>query len=152
MRRTEREIKERREIDAILQRATVVYLGLNDDGMAYVVPMNFGYDGKSLYLHSAMEGRKIAVLKRHPAVSFVVAVDNAVVPGELGCKWSARYRSVMGEGDARFLTNREEKTRALDTVLGKFATGPFQYAPEVLARTAVIQVEIRSISGKQAGW
>jgi uncharacterized protein len=152
MRRSERGIGERGAIDEILRRATVVYLGLNDDGLPYVVPMNFGYDGQALYLHSAPEGRKLEILRRCPRVSFAVTVDDEVVPGAVGCQWSARYRSVLGEGDARFLTAREERVRALDTLLGKFALGPFAYDENVLARTAVIRVDIRHVTGKQAGW
>jgi nitroimidazol reductase NimA-like FMN-containing flavoprotein (pyridoxamine 5'-phosphate oxidase superfamily) len=39
-----------------------------DDGKPYVVALNFGYDREGddliLYLHSAMEGKKIDILKK----------------------------------------------------------------------------------------
>ena len=152
MRRTEREITERQLIDDILRRATVVYLAMADDGSPYVLPLYFGYDGTALYLHSALEGRKIEILRRNPRVSFAVHVDDAVIPGEVGCAWSARYRSVLGEGEVRFLEAPEERQYALDTLLGKFAEGPFTYHADVLARTAVLRVEIQRLSGKQAGY
>jgi nitroimidazol reductase NimA-like FMN-containing flavoprotein (pyridoxamine 5'-phosphate oxidase superfamily) len=152
MRRSEREITSRVEIDAILQRASVLYLGVQDEGAPYVVPLHFGYDGTALFIHSALEGRKIELLRRHPRVSFTVTLDEAAVPGEVGCAWSARYRCVMGVGEARFLTERAEQLHALDSLLGKFAAGPFAYREDVLARTAVIAITIRELSGKQAGY
>jgi nitroimidazol reductase NimA-like FMN-containing flavoprotein (pyridoxamine 5'-phosphate oxidase superfamily) len=79
-------------------------------------------------------------------------VDEAVVPGASACRWSARYRSILGEGDARFLASREDKLRALDALMGKFTRGPFEYDEKSLARTVAIAVTIRTLSGKQAGW
>ena len=152
MRRTEREITERQRIDDILHQATVVYLAMVEEGNPHVVPLNFGYDGTALYLHSALEGRKIEILRRNPRVSFALHVDDAIIPGEVGCAWSARYRSVMGEGKVVFLETPEERRYALDTILGKFAAGPLAYLADILARTAVLRVEITSISGKQAGY
>ena len=152
MRRTEREIKSRAEIDAILKRAPVVRLAMVDGGEPYVVPLNFGYDGASLVCHSAVAGRKIEVLRRNPRVCFEVTVDETVVTGSIGCKSSAEYRCVIGYGTVRFIEGREEKIRALDTLMGKFAPGPFSYADEQLAKTTVFAVDIESVSGKKAGY
>ena len=151
MRRGEREIAERREIDAILARVPVLYLGLLDGGRPYVVPVNFGYDGRNLYIHSAAAGRKIEALRREPEVSFV-AVDGAeVVPAAEACRWTSRYRSVMGTGTVFFLEDAAAKGRALDCLLRKFAPGPFRYDPAALARTAVLRIEIREVTGKRGG-
>jgi uncharacterized protein len=152
MRRTEREIKERAEIDAVLARAPVVRVAMIDDGEPYVVPLNFGYDGTRLVCHSAPTGRKIEAMRRNPRVCFEAAVDEKVVTGSIGCKSSARYRCVIGYGNVRFIEDREEKTRALDTLMGKFAPGPFSYAEGELARTTVFAIEIESVSGKKAGY
>ena len=152
MRRSEREITDRAAIDAILARAQVLTLAMVDDDRPYVVPLHFGYDGTALYLHAALEGRKMAVLRRHPRVSFAVYVDDEVIPGEVGCAWSARYRSVLGDGTVCWLTTHDARMHALDTLLGKYAAGPFSYREDVLARTAVLRVDIDRISGKQAGW
>jgi uncharacterized protein len=58
MRRKDREITDRAEIDAILSEAVVCRLGLVDGSEPYIVPMCFGYDGTFLYLHSAPEASK----------------------------------------------------------------------------------------------
>lgn len=151
MRRSEREITDRAAVDAILEQGTVLYLGLQDDDGPYVVPMHYGFDGQALYLHSALEGRKITLLRAHPQVSFAVSIDHVVVPGNT-CRCSARYRSVLGTGQARFLDDDAMRRAALDSIMGKYADGPFTYADDVLARTAVIQLDITRMTGKQAGY
>ena len=60
MTRRELEVTNPEEILRILDSSRVLHLGLVDDGMPYIVPMNYGYvmeEGKlTLYLHSAMQG------------------------------------------------------------------------------------------------
>ena len=150
MRRTERAIVDRKDLDAILYGAEVLYLAMSDGGVPYVVPMNFGYDGTALYLHSAVAGCKIDILKRQARVSFAVTADYEAIPAETSCGWTARYRSVMGEGTARFLESPEEKTQGLDILMAKFGVKPSVYPAATLARVVVIKVEIRELSGKQA--
>ena len=149
MRRSERAITVRAEMDAILNRAEVVYLAMGEGGAPYVVPMNFGYDGTALYLHSAVEGRKIDILRRQPRVSFVATTDYRSVSAETACGWTARYRSVMGEGVAHLLESPEEKAKGLDILMAKFGVKPSPYPVTTLARLAVIKVDIHELSGKQ---
>jgi nitroimidazol reductase NimA-like FMN-containing flavoprotein (pyridoxamine 5'-phosphate oxidase superfamily) len=152
MRRAEREIEDRDTIDGILRQATVCRLGLCDDGMPYVVPLNYGYDGDCLYFHSAREGRKMEVLKANPNVCFEVDVDHELVPTETACDWTARFRSVIGFGKARPVEDLDEKRRALDVLLGHYSDGDYQYTEEALAEVAVIRIEIEEITGKQSGY
>ncbi|MFH0778167.1 MAG: pyridoxamine 5'-phosphate oxidase family protein [Candidatus Eisenbacteria bacterium] len=48
MRRSEREIRSRPEIDEIIRGSQVCRLGLALDGRPYVVPVSFGYDGSAI--------------------------------------------------------------------------------------------------------
>lgn len=57
MRRSEREIKDRKVIDDMIRRSRVCRLAMCDEDRPYVVPLNFGYDGSFLYFHAAQEGR-----------------------------------------------------------------------------------------------
>jgi hypothetical protein len=43
MRRQERAITDKAELDAVVAQATVVTVAMVDNGRPYVVPMNFGY-------------------------------------------------------------------------------------------------------------
>jgi len=68
MYRRDQEITDRIEMDRIIHTAMVCRLGLSDDGQPYVVPLNFGYDGSVVYMHSARQGRKLEIISRNPRV------------------------------------------------------------------------------------
>lgn len=58
MRRKDREITDRAEIESILNEAMVCRIGLADGGDPYVVPLSFGYEDGSVSIHSAPEASK----------------------------------------------------------------------------------------------
>ena len=70
MTRREFEVTDPEVIRDILDSSSYLHLGLVDDGMPYVVPMNYGYtleEGKLvLYLHSATKGYKLDVIRKNP--------------------------------------------------------------------------------------
>jgi uncharacterized protein len=152
MRRTEREITDREAIDDLLRRETVMYLAMVDDGAPYVVPISYGYDGQVLYLHSALAGRKMEVLRRNPQVCFAVGVDRVLHKGEVPCGWGFKYRSVVGEGLVTIIADEAGKRQGLDVLMRQFGGTGGDYVPEQLASTAVLRIDITSLSGKQSGY
>jgi hypothetical protein len=64
MRRTDKEIINRREINTVLSKATVCRIGLIDRDFPYIVPLNFGYKNNCLYFHSAPIGKKIEIITK----------------------------------------------------------------------------------------
>lgn len=152
MRRKEKEIRERTSLDAILERAIVCRVALCEEGNPYVVPLLFGYDGRALYLHSAGEGKKVDSLRQNPRVCFEVDVDQVIVPDENPCEWSLKYRSVIGFGKAAFVETPEEKADGLDLILHHYGGSSCGYPAAALERTAVIRVEIESMTGKESGY
>ncbi len=96
MRRNEREIKDRKDMDGIIKRCRVCHLALCDDGQPYVVPLSFGYDGEYLYFHAAREGRKIDIIKRNSRVGFEFDILHDIVTAKQACNWRAKYESVIG--------------------------------------------------------
>jgi len=152
MRKSEREIEDPEEIEDILKRAEIIHIAMVDDGRPYVVPMNFGFSAGSIFVHGALEGRKIDVLKKNPLVSFETYVDYQFAPGTTACKSGSKYRSVIGCGTASIVTDRAEKIRALDVMMSRFAPGPYTYAEDALARTNVIKITITEMTGKKLGY
>jgi len=150
MRQAEREIKDRGAIDDLMNRATVCRLGLVDGDEPYIVPMNFGYDGKSLFFHCAKERRKIDILRRHDKVCFEIDLDTAVVKGDVACKFSMRYRSIMGVGRAHLVEDAEGKRHGLNLIMSHYTKGPFEYAERGFDLALVIRVDIEGISGKRS--
>jgi uncharacterized protein len=150
MRKANREIRDKAEILAVMTEALVCRIGLSDGGAPYVVPMNFGLGENCLYLHCATEGRKLDILRKNDRVCFEMDLLREIRPGKESCGWGAFYESVIGFGRAVIVEASAEKKAALDRIMEHCgAESPFSYPDETLARTAVIRIDIESVTGKR---
>ncbi|MDP7078770.1 MAG: pyridoxamine 5'-phosphate oxidase family protein [Candidatus Undinarchaeales archaeon] len=150
MRRADREVTDREEIDSILERATVCRLGMCADGKPYVVPLNFGHKDGRLYFHSATEGKKLDILRRNEKVCFEVDVDTEVIPAQSPCGWGMRYASVIGSGTASLVENLDEKRSALDIIMAHYDGQGADYPEPMLRKVTIIRVDIEHMTGKRS--
>ncbi|MFH1951850.1 MAG: pyridoxamine 5'-phosphate oxidase family protein [Pseudomonadota bacterium] len=152
MRRKEKEILDRDEIESIISKATVCRLAFSVDDNPYIVPLNFGYRDSCLYLHTPRVGKKIDMIKSNNRVCFELDIDHEVVKAENPCDWAMKYRSVIGHGKAFLLTDAEEKRRALDIIVEHYSGIANEYDEKLVNRLAIIKVEIQSMTGKKSGY
>ena len=150
MRRREREIRDEAGIQEILEKGLVCRLGLYDGQYPYVVPMNYGYRDGRLYFHCAGEGRKIDILKKNDRVCIEVDVDSRVVQGQQPCRWTMKYRSVIGFGRARIIDDEREKKAGLDVIMAHYGGSGGEYDEKPLRLTTVIEVILERMTGKQS--
>ncbi|MFH1084550.1 MAG: pyridoxamine 5'-phosphate oxidase family protein [Chloroflexota bacterium] len=148
VRRADREITDRAEIEAVLTGATVLRLGLWDGVEPYVVPMSYGYDGACLYLHSAHEGRKIEILRQFPRVCFEVEGEGQAVTAERACAWGVRYASVIGWGTVTFVSDPDDKAAGLNVIMRQHGGAPADFGPEQLAGVTIIRIDIECLTAK----
>lgn len=143
------------DLDAIadlLNRAPVGRVAtVSPDGTPYVVPVNFAFEGDRIYFHCALEGRKLDNIKADPRVCFEAdELLGLSVSAEKPCSSDSYYRSVIAWGKARVVADEKVMLHALRLLIKKH-TGdkePGEFVPEVLARTAVVEIVIDEISGK----
>jgi hypothetical protein len=152
VRRGDREIGDRDRIDDIIRRCPVCHLGLVSDGEPYVVPLSFGYDGDSVYLHMAAAGRKLDALRTGARACIEWDIQGEVLTAEQACGWGTRYESVIGWGRPEILVDPDEKRTALDLIMGHTAgerpPGAWQYDESTLALTVVVRIPLDRITGK----
>ena len=149
MRRKDREIVDQTAIRAVMEEAQVCRIGLSDNGMPYVIPMNFGLGINCLYVHCAKEGRKIDVIRKNNRVCFEMDILHEVRREALRCGCSTRFDSIIGFGRAVIVEEPCEKRLALDRIMEHYgAEGPFPYAEEYFAKTAIIRIDIESMTFK----
>jgi hypothetical protein len=151
MRKKEREITDPQAMESIIERAVVCPLAMADNNIPYVVPVNFGYENGCLYIHSATEGKKIDIIRQNNRVCFEVEADLEMVRGDTACKWSMRYRSVIGWGRAFLVEGSEAKRAALDIIMRHYSGGSHEYPEKNVDKVAIIRVEIDSMTGKHSG-
>jgi nitroimidazol reductase NimA-like FMN-containing flavoprotein (pyridoxamine 5'-phosphate oxidase superfamily) len=150
LRRSDRELTNRADIDDVLNRARICHLALCKNSVPYVVPLNYGYAGGCLYMHSAAEGRKIDTLKFNNTVSFAMHVDERMMISDTACKWSTKYKSVIGEGKAFLVEEKGAKEEALGIIMRHYSDKKFSFDPAMVKKIAVIKIVIDSITGKQS--
>lgn len=149
--RKEREIKDKAEIESVIQKAQICRLAMTGEEYPYIVPLCFGYEENALYFHSAAMGRKLDLLKKNNKVCFELDADTEIKTGEKACQWGMKYKSVIGYGEAFFVEDTEQKRRALDIIMRHYsASPPFEYPEAALRKTAVVRIDIREMTGKQA--
>lgn len=153
MTKREHQITERSEILDILDRSMIVHLGLVDGDEPYVVPMNYGYtmddDGKlSIYVHGAVRGRKLDVMRKNPKVFLEMECDVQPFEGDLPCQYGTAYKSLMGRGRAVILETPEEKMAAL-THFMKTQTGKdFEFNERLVSIVSVVRIDVTEYTAK----
>lgn len=152
MTRREFEVTEPAEIREILEESKVLHLGLVDEGMPYVVPMNYGYtleDGKlTLYLHSAAQGYKLDVIRRNDLCCFEMECGLTPFQGKVACQYGISYYSLMGRGHVAIVEDVEEKKRAM-TLLMKTQTGEdFSFDERLVSIVTVLRIDVDTCTAK----
>ena len=148
----ERQVTDPEQIIRILDTAKVLNLGLSVNDEPYVVPMNYGYrmeDGKlTLYLHSAVKGKKLDMIRANPKVFFSMDCDRMPFEGRVPCQYGIVYSSIMGRGTATLVEDVEEKKQAM-SILMKTQTGKdFTFEDRLVTIVTVIRIDVAEYTAK----
>ena len=140
------------EIIRILDTAKVLHLGLSVNDEPYVVPMNYGYtmeDGKlTLYLHSAVRGKKLDMIQANSKVFFEIDCDRMPFEGRVPCQYGMVYSSIMGRGIATLVEDPEAKMQAM-SILMKTQTGKdFTFNERLVSIVTVIRIDVAEYTAK----
>jgi nitroimidazol reductase NimA-like FMN-containing flavoprotein (pyridoxamine 5'-phosphate oxidase superfamily) len=152
MRRKDKEISDQPGITAVIKTATVCRLGMVHENKPYIVPLCFGFHDNALYFHGALGGRKIDLIQANPNVCFEFDTVAKVNEAEAACDWGVKFQSVIGFGKASFVEDSDEKRKALDIIMAQYSDKQFEFPENMLKATAVIKVEIGSMTGKESGF
>lgn len=151
MRRSDRQITDRREIDEILTNGWLGHLAMALDGQPYAVPMNYLYLGDTVVFHSAMEGQKVRILSANPKACFEIAECGAWVPANKPAYQGLTFRSVIVFGSIRTVDQVDRKIDLLNRILTKY-TGQvdrWQLSPADVDNVMVLELEIEQLTGKR---
>ena len=152
MTKREFRITDENQIRHILDTAKVLHLGLAVNNEPYVVPMNYGYameEGKLvLYLHSAVQGKKLDMMRENPRVFFELDCDLAPFEGEKPCQYGLVYSSVMGRGTASIVEDTAEKIKAMALLMKTQTQKDFEFNDRLVSIVAVIRIDVEEYTAK----
>lgn len=151
MRRKDKEITESKQIFSIINKAQVCRLAMSEDDIPYIVPVSFGYDGTTLFFHSALKGKKVDMLRANNRVCFEFEVEVEILSDEQKpCGWSCSFQSVIGFGTAKELTSSEEKKQGLIAIMAHYSEKEWDFNSIPLKGLRVWAINIDSMTGKQS--
>ena len=152
MTKRERQITDPQRIRQILDTGKIVHLGLCVDDEPYVVPMNYGYtmeNGRlTLYLHSALQGKKLDMIRANSRVFFEIDCELMPFEGVLPCQYGLSYSSVMGRGTARIVEDVEEKKQAMAILMKTQTEKDFEFNDRLVSIVAVIRIDAEEYTAK----
>jgi nitroimidazol reductase NimA-like FMN-containing flavoprotein (pyridoxamine 5'-phosphate oxidase superfamily) len=139
-------------VHGILDSAFVAHVGLVQDDAPVVVPMIYGRDGETLYLHGARKARVIRLLEAGGQACVNVTLVDGLVVARSAFNSSVNYRSVTLFGAPRLVMDRSETLRALEIISEQALPGRWAElrAPteRELKMTGVIALGIDTASAK----
>ena len=152
MTKREFQITDEAQIREILDKAKVLHLGLAVNNEPYVVPMNYGYcleDGKLvLYLHSAVQGKKLDMIQANSNVFFEMDCDRMPFEGKVPCQYGLVYSSIMGRGVAHIIEDVEEKKTAMTLLMNTQTGKDFTFNDRLVSIVAVIRIDVTEYTAK----
>ena len=152
LRRKDRQVNERSEIEAIISRCDVCRIAFADNNIPYIVTMNFGYlsEQQCFYFHSACEGRKIDLIAKNNYVCFEMDTDHALVESEKGCNYSMKYSSIVGYGRLNIVTSNIEKKTGLDIIMLHYSNrNDLIYSESDMASIKILRLDIEEMTTKK---
>ena len=152
MRRKDKEITDRKIIEEIISKSIVCRVAMFDEEYPYILPFNYGYHQNALYIHSALKGKKLDLIKKNNKVAFVIELPYEIITGEKSCDWTTKYKSVVGFGKIEILTSEEEKRNGLDIIMAQHGKSEGNnYSDKSIIPMLILKLTIESVTGKQSG-
>lgn len=152
------EIKSRGKIIEFLdQQETGRICSIDSNGYPQIIPMNFVFVEDAIYMHSHTKGEKLENIKRNQKVGFEVDKSLEFLPSYFTDPTDASqadtlYISVVIKGKASIITDRNEKTLALNALMKKYQPEggyePIKPEMQVVDEVAIIKVTPLSMRGK----
>ena len=152
------EIKSKEKIIEFLSsQQTGRISSIDENGYPQIIPMNFVFINDAVYMHSHIRGEKLDNIRRNKKVGFEVDKSLEFLPSYFSDPTDASladtlYISVVIKGNGSIVSDKEEKTTALNGLIKKYQPEggyePIKPEMDVLNEVEVIKIVPESLRGK----
>ena len=143
---------DRETVHAIVDAGLVAHVAFIEDDRPVVVPMIYGRDDQTIYLHGARKARVIRMLESTSEACVNVTLVDGIVLARSAFNSSMNYRSVTVFGKPSLLEDREDKLHALKVISDHLMPGRWDELRDSLEKeikmTGVIALPIDRASAK----
>ena len=139
-------------VHAVLDAGLVAAVAFVQDGAPVVVPMIYGREGETLFLHGARKARVIRLLEQTAQACVNVTLLDGIVFARSAFNSSMNYRSATVFGTPTLIEGDDEKLHAMRVISEN--TMPRRWdelrdsLPREVKMTGVIALQIESASAK----
>ena len=141
-------------VHGILDSGLLAHVAFVQDGAPVVVPMLYGREDETLFLHGARKARVIRLLESTGTACLNVTHVDGLVFARSAFNSSMHYRSVTVFGPARLIDDAGEKLHALRVITEATMPGRWEELRDPLVNevkmTGVIALQIETASAKVA--
>jgi len=136
-----------------LGEAKVARFGtVGPDGYPYVVPKLYVFMDGAVFFHGSSGGHFAANVAHNPRLCLEIDESGEVYSnGNTACDTGIAYRSVIAFGTVQVVSDPDEKTRALDALMAKYADPAWHLPAGVypqLGDVTVYRMSIEQMTGK----
>ena len=143
---------DRDAVKAILDEALVAHVGFAHEGQPFVIPTLQARLGEEVYVHGSSASRTLRAVGATIPVCITVTLLDGMVFARSMFEMSANYRSAVILGEARAVTEPDEKLRALRAFSEQVLPGRWEQARppsrKELKATAVLALALDEASAK----
>lgn len=143
---------DRATVHAILDAGLFAEVGFVQDDYPVVVPMIYGRDGETIYLHGARKARIIHLLEHTDRACLNVTLVDGLVMARSAFNSSMNYRSATVFGKPSLVDDRAAKLHGMEVISEHLMPGRWDELRAPLEReirmTGVIALSIESASAK----
>ena len=135
-------------VHAVLDSGLVATVGFVQDGSPIVVPMIYGREGETLFLHGARKARVIRLLEQTEQACVNVTLLDGIVYARSTFNSSMNYRSATVFGKPTLIEDSDDKLHAMRVIGEHTMPGRWDECRDSLEKevkmTGVIRLEIAS--------
>ena len=152
------EIKSKEKvIEFLSSQQTGRIASIDENGFPQIIPMNFVFINDVIYMHSHVRGEKLDNIRRNQKVGFEVDKNLEFLPSYFTDPTYAEfadtlYISVVIKGNASIVSDKDEKTIALNGLMEKYQPEggyePIKPDMDILKGVEVIKIIPESLRGK----
>jgi hypothetical protein len=152
------EIKSKEKvIEFLSSQQTGRIASIDENGFPQIIPMNFVFINDVIYMHSHVRGEKLDNIRRNQKVGFEVDKNLEFLPSYFTDPTYAEfadtlYISVVIKGNANIVSDKDEKTIALNGLMEKYQPEggyePIKPDMDILKGVEVIKIIPESLRGK----
>ena len=136
----------------VLDAALVAHVAFVQKGAPVIVPMIYGREGDTIYLHGARKSRVVRMLEQTPRACLNVTLVDGIVFARSAFKSSMNYRSATVYGIPRLIEDEDGQLHGMKVISEHTMPGRWDELRKPLESevkmTGVIELHIESASAK----